>query len=68
MKPVVVFQPLSKFGMFSFVVSYTICFIVFFSLTGGENKIFGFLVREQKGDNFQRKGGRTTLEPPMLER
>ena len=29
-KPVVVFQPLSKFGMLIFVVSYRICFIVFF--------------------------------------
>ena len=62
MKPVVVFQPLSKFGVSTFVVSYTICFIVFISLTDGGNKIFAFLVREQKGGNFQRKGGRTTLE------
>ena len=29
MKSVVVFQALSKFGMFTFVVSYRICFIVF---------------------------------------
>ena len=62
MKPVVVFQSLSKFGMFTFVASYTISFIVFFSLNGGGNKIFGFLVREQKRGNFQRKGGQTTLE------
>ena len=40
---------LSKFG-------------ILFSLTGGENKVFGFLVREQKRGNFLRKGGRITLE------
>ena len=62
MKPVVVFQPLTKFSMFTFVVSCTICFIVFFPLTGGRNKIFEFSVREQKGGNFQRKGGQTILE------
>ena len=62
MKPVVIFLFLSKFGMFSFVVSYAICFIVFFSLTGGGNKIFGSFVKKPKGGNFQRKGGRTTLE------
>ena len=62
MKPVVVFLSLSKFGKFTFVASYTICFIIVFPLTNGGNEIFGFLVREQKGGNFQRKGGRTTLE------
>ena len=49
MKPVVVFQSVNKFGMFTFVVSYTVCFNVFFSLTSGENEIFGFLVGERKG-------------------
>ena len=57
MKPAAVFQPLSKFGMFTFVISYTISFIVFFSLNGGGNNFFRFLVREQKRGNFQRKGG-----------
>ena len=41
--------------MYTFV-SYTLCLIVFYSLTGGVNKIFGFLVGEQKGENLQRKG------------
>ena len=59
MKPFALFQPLSKFDMFTFVVSYAI--IVFF-LAGGRNKIFGFLVRKQNGGSFQRKDGRTTLE------
>ena len=62
MKPVVVFQSLSKFGMFTFVVSYTMFFVVFFTLTGGANKIFRFLVGEEERRNFQRKGGRITLE------
>ena len=53
MKAVVLFQSLSKFGMFTFVVSYAVCFIVFFSLTGGGNKIVGFLVRWQKVENFK---------------
>ena len=56
MKAVVFFLSLSKFGMFTFVVSYTVCFVVFFSLTGRGNKILGFLVREQIGENFERKG------------
>ena len=64
MKPVAVFQPPSKFGMFTFVVSYTISFIVFFSLNGGGNNFFRFLVREQKRENFQRKGGD---KPPLNE-
>ena len=36
--------------------------IVSISLTDGGNKILAFLVREQRGGNFQRKGGQTTLE------
>ena len=52
-----VFHPVSKFGMYTFV-SYTLCLIVFYSLTGGANKIFGFLVGEQKGENLQRKGNK----------
>ena len=63
MKPVVVCQSLSKFDMITFVVSYTICFIVFFSLTDGGKKIFGFFVGEQKRGNFLRKGD----EPPLNE-
>ena len=38
MKPSVVCQPLSKFVMFVFVVSYTMPFIVFFSLNVGGKK------------------------------
>ena len=49
MRPVVVFQSISKFAMFTFVISYTMCFNVFFSLNSGENEIFGFLVGERKG-------------------
>lgn len=60
MNPVMVFQPVSKFGMFDFVVSYTVCFIVFFFLIGGANKIFGFFGGEQKRRNLQRKGARQT--------
>ena len=59
MNPVMAFQPLSKFGIFNFVVSYTMCFIAFFFLTGGANKIFGFLGGEQKKRQFPKKGGRT---------
>ena len=60
---VVVYQPLSKFGMFTFVVLYTMPFTVFFSLNGEANKIFGFLWENTKlGGNFQRGEGRTTLE------
>ena len=33
-----------------------------FSLGGGENKIFGFLVNEQKREHFQRKGGGKTVQ------
>ena len=40
---VVYHQPLSKFGMFTLVVLYTMPFTVFFSLNGEANKIFGFL-------------------------
>ena len=61
MKPLMVFQP-SKFGMLTFVALHTVCFIVFFSLTGKGKKIFWFLVREQKGGNFESKGGWTTFE------
>ena len=46
--------------MFIFVVSYALCFIVFFSLTDRANKIFGFLVGKQKGRIFKGKGD----EPP----
>ena len=62
MNPVMVFQLVSKFGMFNFVVSYTVCFIVFFFLIGGTNQIFEFFGGEQKRGNLQRKGaGQTTL-------
>ena len=44
------------------ILVYTICFNVFFFLTCRANKIFGFLVRKQKGENFQRKGRRTIVE------
>ena len=43
MKPFVICQPVSKFDMFSFVVSHIKCSISFFS-------------GRQKGDNFQREG------------
>ena len=68
MTPLMVSQPLSKFGMLTFVVLHTICFIVFFSLTGKENKIFGFLVREQKGGNFESKGDEPPLNETLVER
>ena len=42
MNPAVVCQPLSKFGMFTSVVLSTMLLIVFFSLNGGEDKIFNF--------------------------
>ena len=61
MKPVVVFQPLSKFGMFTFVVSYTMCLSLFFCLIGGGDKIFWFLLGEEKGRNFQKKRGTEVL-------
>ena len=48
MKPFVVCQPLSKFGMLTFVVSHTMGFIPFFPRNRGVNKIFGSLVLEQK--------------------
>ena len=54
---------LSKFVMFTFVVSYTICLIVFFPLTEGGNKIFGFFMREQKREIFIGRGN----EPPWSE-
>ena len=58
MKSAMVCQPLSKFGIFTFLVSYIIVFVVLFSLNGVENKIFGFLVREnKKGRQFSKKGG-----------
>ena len=50
-------QPLSKFGLSTFVVLYTMSFIVVFSLNGGANKIFGFLLVDH---NFQRQG-----KPPL---
>ena len=63
MKLAVVCQSLSKFIMFSFVVLHTMPFIVFSFLNGGGNKIFGFLVGEQKrGGQLSKLGGwRTTL-------
>ena len=43
--------------MFTFVVSNTMPYIVFFFLNGGANKISGFLVGEHKrGGNFKRRG------------
>ena len=49
--------------MFSFVVLHAMPFIVFSFLNGGGNKIFGFLVGEQKrGGQLSKLGGcRTTL-------
>ena len=55
-KAAVVCQPPSKFGMFTFFVSYTMPFILFCFLNWRENRIFGFLVGEHK-INFQRKKG-----------
>ena len=52
----VVCQPPSKFGMFTFFVSYTMPFIFFFFFDWRANRIFGFLVREHNR-NFQRKKG-----------
>ena len=57
-----IFQPLNKFGIFTFVVSYTICFIVFFSLTGRGNKIFGVWWENIKGEIFK---GRRVNHPWM---
>ena len=60
MKSAVICQPLSKFGMFTVVISYRMPFIVSFSLNGGPNKIFGFLVGEHKqGKQFSKEGGAT---------
>ena len=36
--------------------------MVFQLSTFGANKFFRFLVKEQKGGNFQRKKGQSTLE------
>ena len=44
MKPLVICQPRSKFDMFIFVVSYTMCSILFFSLT---QKVGNFQTGEQ---------------------
>ena len=71
MKLLVVFQPLTQFDMFTFVVPYTpytICFTVLFSLTGGANKIFGFLVGNQKGDIFKVRGDEPPLNENMVQR
>ena len=54
MEPVMVCQSLSKFGLFIFIVSNTMCFIVF-SLNEAANKNFGFLGRKPK-----RGGGEET--------
>ena len=54
MKSVVVFQPLFKFSMFAIVVSH--------AMTSGKSQIFRFLLGQQKGIDFQSKGGQTTLQ------
>ena len=41
---------------------------LFFVLTGGKNKIFGFLVREQKGGNVQRKEDELPLNETLVGR
>ena len=55
MKPAVVWQSLSKFHMFTFV-SYTIPFIVF-SINGGANKTWRFLVGEHKRGQLTKDEG-----------
>ena len=58
MKSAVVCQPVSKFVMFTVVISYTVPFIVSFPLNRGTNKNFGFLVAEQKrGRQFSKEDG-----------
>ena len=42
MKPAVVFQPLSKVGVSTFVVSNTMSFIVVFPLMGEQTRLFDF--------------------------
>ena len=59
MNPVMVFQPVSKFGMFDFVVSYTVCFIVFFFLDWWSKQNFWIFWGRTKKTQFTKKGGRT---------
>ena len=62
MKLTVVCQSLSKFRMISFVVLHAMPLIVFSFLNGGGNKIFGFLVGEQKrGGQLSKLGGCRTI-------
>ena len=62
MKPTVSCQPLSKFGMLTFVISYTVPFIGFFYPKIVEQTLFfEFCVRERKRGNFQRREKGTTL-------
>ena len=55
MRTAVISQPLSKFRKFTFVVSHSVPFIVFF-LKWETNKIFKFLWENVEGVDFQ--GGR----------
>ena len=57
LKPAVVCQPLSKFGIFNFVASYKIPFIVVFYLNGGASKISGYLVEEHNREKFSKVRG-----------
>ena len=53
MKPVVIFQPLSKFGMFTFVNSCALCFIMFYSLTEEKTRFWDFWWENKKGETFE---------------
>ena len=69
MKAAVVCQPLSKFGMFTFVISYTMPLIVIFSLNGWQTKILDFWWEKPKrGTNFKGEIGNPSLNETMVQR
>ena len=69
MKPAVVFQALSKFGMFYFVYNV---FHSSFSINGVSNQIFAFLEGEHKrgreGDEQFSKVGEQTRDETIAQR
>ena len=67
MIPVVIIFSLSKFGMFTFVVSYTICLSVFFWLVE-EARILDFWWENKKGEIFGGRWNKPPLNETMAER
>ena len=69
MKLVVVVQLLCKFGMFTFVVSYAMCFSVFyFPLLVKQTRFLDFWWENKKGEVFKGRWDEPSLNETMVQR